>query len=305
MTTYYDSTGSELVGIRNPAGDTLDFGIDAVGSVISLSDAAARIVATNRYKPFGATIAGTISAHSRFSWLGGAGYRSQSSSFLTHYVRMRAYSAVTAQWTSRDPIWPQQSPFVYADANPTSIVDPTGLIGVGCANYMIKMQPTECWTRRRSNGRKVHYQFSLCDGDLGCDRPCRKDATSWCNAHVKYTFEVWGYKTLSFSLNKIEVDFDCFGAELFASPLIDKVSDLASALANYIGSLLPIPGGWKDWYTDCKFELEGWLKVGLDAQGCQELPCKDPCSKDQFPFPTVPAWSRCHNSGGTIKTWFD
>ena len=45
---------------------------------------------------------------------------------MSHYVRARHYSNQTKVWTTRDPLWPEESPYFYCHNLPVSLIDPSG-----------------------------------------------------------------------------------------------------------------------------------------------------------------------------------
>jgi RHS repeat-associated protein len=107
------------------------YGLDALGSVVATYTGSA-IENTYQYKPYGGILAKTGTAvDPSFLWNGGSGYRATGLTYSEFYVRNRIYSETSAQWTTRDPNWPSEPPFVYCAGSPVLIVDESG---TGCTN---------------------------------------------------------------------------------------------------------------------------------------------------------------------------
>ncbi len=112
-------------------GVVTSYGHDALGSVTDTFSNGS-LLNTYRFKPFGGTLAKTgVASDPRFLWNGGIGYRSTSLSSCSYYVQARHYSSNASTWTTRDPMWPEEHEYAYADSNPTTYSDPTGLATLG------------------------------------------------------------------------------------------------------------------------------------------------------------------------------
>jgi RHS repeat-associated protein len=106
---------------------------DALGSIITIVNSAAVVQERCHFSPYGApaflSATFVIHAESSFDWeslLGG--YRIDSATGL-YSVRRRLFNYLLGAWLSRDPIGltPGSSMYSYADTEPISRVDPSGL----------------------------------------------------------------------------------------------------------------------------------------------------------------------------------
>lgn len=132
-----------------------NYGTDALGSVVATYSNGA-LENTYAYKPYGATLAKTGTATDpSFLWNGGSGYRSATLPAIGFYVRRRHYSSAASQWSSVDGLWPRNQPYLYSDASPTLMVDPTGLSTgniphpsgqCGCCGELVQHDFTPCTT---------------------------------------------------------------------------------------------------------------------------------------------------------------
>lgn len=129
--SFYTVDG-EMIGERTVSG-RVNYATDALGSVTGtlVGD---EFQNTYAYKPYGMVLAKTgTAADPRALWVGALGYLQTGRLSADFYVRARHYSTSSAAWTSIDPL--SQSSrissgshgYVYATANPTNFVDPSGL----------------------------------------------------------------------------------------------------------------------------------------------------------------------------------
>jgi RHS repeat-associated protein len=116
------------VTIGTYAGSRQDFLVDYLGSVTGSSDSAGNATSSVRYKPYGGTLAGTVSTE--LGWTGNTGSMPTGNKFAEQYNRARHVSTLLKQCTTRDPIWPDELPYGYVDQNPVSAIDPTGMHNV-------------------------------------------------------------------------------------------------------------------------------------------------------------------------------
>ena len=126
-TTNYITIDGMLIGEITPAGEMRNYGTDSLGSVVttSLNGVPEN---TYRYKPYGGLLAKTGTANDpSFLWNGGSGYRATTLPSASHYVRVRHFSMLTGQWTTTDPLWPQERPYGYVRGQATSTGDFSGL----------------------------------------------------------------------------------------------------------------------------------------------------------------------------------
>ena len=122
---YYTVDG-QIVGYRK-SGVRKDFLTDALGSVTAEVDQTGNTKSFDgRYQPYGGTLAST-GTRGLYGWIGSWGYRDTGLSASSHYVRARHYSRTGGNWTSVDPLWPDEYPYIYAAENPTFYVDPDGM----------------------------------------------------------------------------------------------------------------------------------------------------------------------------------
>ena len=112
VVTNYISSNGMIIG-EETSGVFRAFGLDALGSVVATYTGSA-VENTYQYKPYGATLAKTGSASDpSFLWNGGSGYRSTTLPDADSYVQARHFSQISGAWTTTDPLWPDESPFIY------------------------------------------------------------------------------------------------------------------------------------------------------------------------------------------------
>jgi len=143
VTNYYSVNG-QLLGEATSGVETT-YMTDALGSTIgTVTTAGLR----NRYtyKPYGGQLSKTgADPDPRFTWNARSGYRVTNRSYSEDYTRRRHVSTVTAQWTTRDPLWPRQAPYVYVAGAPQARSDPSGMIPIGPFIWWGFHQPTLPW----------------------------------------------------------------------------------------------------------------------------------------------------------------
>ena len=111
----------------NAAG-SISYGLDYLGSVATTFDGSGNKQNGYRFHPYGTQQSVTGAGPTPlFKWVGGLGYRQTGRSYADYYVRARHYGSYQGAWSSGDPLWPKQSLFVYASANPVTRTDPSGL----------------------------------------------------------------------------------------------------------------------------------------------------------------------------------
>lgn len=91
------------------------------------------------YWPYGEVRSSSGALATAIKYQGAAGYYASVSGIL--YVRARYYDPLSANWWSRDPEWPAQRPYAYANLSPVTGLDPTGTnpARVGdCAVYVCR-----------------------------------------------------------------------------------------------------------------------------------------------------------------------
>src|SRR5665213_2137100 len=125
-TTNYYSVNGEVYG-ESTDGVMTTYMKDAQGSVIGTIQAGG-VVNTYAYTPYGQLLAKTgTGPDPRFMWNGGNQYRTTELAHASHYVQARHYDSTQASWTTVDPVWPEESPYGYAESNPATFIAPSGL----------------------------------------------------------------------------------------------------------------------------------------------------------------------------------
>src|SRR5580658_4958511 len=124
VTNYY-SVGGWILGECTNGVETT-YMSDSLGSTIGTVTS---VGLQNRYvySPYGSLLgkSGTA-ADPQFLWNGRSGYRATGRNGSEEYVRRRHVGTATAQWTTRDPLWPRQRPYGYVRQRPAAGVDPSG-----------------------------------------------------------------------------------------------------------------------------------------------------------------------------------
>ena len=125
-TTWYDTINGEMIG-ENTNGVQTDYFNDPLGTPISFLDngPGRNEIGTFRAKPYGDTLytAGFVGA---FRWVGSLGYRQTGLAWSDYYVRARHYGTAQGQWTTVDPLWPDESAYGYGRSRPSTLADPSG-----------------------------------------------------------------------------------------------------------------------------------------------------------------------------------
>jgi RHS repeat-associated protein len=105
-----------------------DFLTDHLGSITAEVDQTQTRTYESRYSAYGRNLWSTGTGCG-FGWVGSYGYRETGTFFNSHYVRARHYSYITGNWSTVDPLWPDESAYGYVDGSTTSSVDPSGRNG--------------------------------------------------------------------------------------------------------------------------------------------------------------------------------
>jgi len=124
VTNYY-TVNNEIIGEHTVGQSRLDYLTDGLGSVIATVDQTLTTKSTARYKPYGADLA-TTGTQASFGWVGASGYRRTGRAHSDIYVSKRHDASVEGRWTTPDPLWPDESPYSYVNAWPTTWIDPSG-----------------------------------------------------------------------------------------------------------------------------------------------------------------------------------
>jgi RHS repeat-associated protein len=130
----YYSFGGQIVAVRTPAGVSF-LANDPHGTATHAVDAASNRVTTQRTDPFGNSRTGSIPLPGDRGFVGGV------SDAATGLARLgaRDYDPTLGRFLTVDPIVDPNDPqqlngYAYADNNPTTFSDPTGL-STGCLDY--------------------------------------------------------------------------------------------------------------------------------------------------------------------------
>jgi len=98
---------------------------DPLGSVVMVRDNSGNTVYEAEYDPYGNVQSETGTNPSELGYVGTLGYVKDSAFSL--YVRARYLLTNLGRWLTKDPLWPSEPGFVYANAKPTLRRDVTGL----------------------------------------------------------------------------------------------------------------------------------------------------------------------------------
>ncbi|MCC7434221.1 MAG: hypothetical protein IT363_06015 [Methanoregulaceae archaeon] len=125
--TNYHTVNGEIIAETTGAVRT-GYLTDGLGSVTGTQGSTGNVLATYRYKPYGALLAKTgVGSDPLFLWTGVFGSRSSTRTFAEQYNRARHLASPIGSWTSKDPLWPGQWAHVYVSGNPVTHSDPSGL----------------------------------------------------------------------------------------------------------------------------------------------------------------------------------
>jgi RHS repeat-associated protein len=110
---------------ENRSGVYKEYVRDTLGSTIKLIGDTQSITDTFTYWPYGEVRVRTGTTATPLQFGGTMGYYTGLANML--YVRRRILLPAVARWSARDPLWPGQFPYSYANCSPATFVDPTGL----------------------------------------------------------------------------------------------------------------------------------------------------------------------------------
>lgn len=137
-TTYYETVNGKIIS-QTCDGVYTSFETDALGSITATVDENGQVINTYRYKPSGALLAKTgIGEDPSILWTGATGSQHTGLKQAEQYNQHRHYSHHSG-WTSSDPIWPIEMPYVYVKSNPITHLDPSGF-GIefnNCDNHVM------------------------------------------------------------------------------------------------------------------------------------------------------------------------
>jgi len=105
---FYTMNGQMMA--YDSGGVTKDFLTDHLGSITAEIDQTQTRTYDTRYSAYGRNIWSTGTGCG-FGWVGSYGYRETGLFHMSHYVRARHYSYVTGNWSTVDPLWPDESAY--------------------------------------------------------------------------------------------------------------------------------------------------------------------------------------------------
>jgi len=132
MSVVYATVNGRLVQ-ENLGGVVTRFVADTLGSVIQTRDASGNQTSLMTYWPFGEVRSSSGTNPSPWWFCGVWGYLRDAATRL--YVRARYYRPRESRWNTLDPLWPDESPYGYADADPVGRIDPSGMQSRGCPHH--------------------------------------------------------------------------------------------------------------------------------------------------------------------------
>ena len=155
MKKRFYTVDGQMVGYEE-GGVRKDFLTDHLGSIIAIMDENEVRVFDTRYSAYGRNrwITGTGCG---FGWVGSFGYRETGLFHMSHYVRARHYSYTTGNWSTVDPLWPDESAYGYVLGSPMFWIDPSGLRFFIIPRPVIIRQPIrypQTGGGRRGGGRR-------------------------------------------------------------------------------------------------------------------------------------------------------
>lgn len=124
MTVTYTKVNGRILS-ENRGGVVHHFISDPQGNVVMVRDTAGNTVYAAEYDPYGNVQSESGSNPSDLGYVGVLGYVTDAPSDI--YVGARYLRPDLGRWLTKDPLWPNEPGFVYADAAPTLVVDPTGM----------------------------------------------------------------------------------------------------------------------------------------------------------------------------------
>jgi len=135
MTERFYSVNGQMMGYES-GGVKKDFLTDHLGSITAEIDQTQTRTYDTRYSAYGRNNWSTGTGCG-FGWVGSYGYRETGLFHMSHYVRARHYSYITGNWSTVDPLWPNESAFGYVRGLTNRSIDPSGekYIFINCSKY--------------------------------------------------------------------------------------------------------------------------------------------------------------------------
>ena len=136
MKKRFYSVNGQMMGYEE-GGVKKDFLTDHLGSITAEIDQSQTRTYDTRYSAYGRNNWSTGTGCG-FGWVGSYGYRETGLFHMSHYVRARHYSLVTGNWSTVDPLWPDEASYGYVGGNPISRIDYFGenWACIGCAGCL-------------------------------------------------------------------------------------------------------------------------------------------------------------------------
>ncbi|MBN1676664.1 MAG: RHS repeat protein [Kiritimatiellae bacterium] len=129
----YTPDGRLVYMIDAAAGNAVSyFHFDRTGSTLALTDGGGSVQDAYAYAPYGQRLQHTGANPQPFTFGGQYGVRQEDADGRLYQMGARYYDALSAQFLSREPVWPQMwnakniNPYQYAWQNPASYTDPSG-----------------------------------------------------------------------------------------------------------------------------------------------------------------------------------
>ncbi len=176
VTNYY-SAGGDLYG-ESTGGVSTTYMSDALGSTIgTITSAGVR----NRYvySPYGQLLSKTgTDPDPKYMWNGRTQSRVTGCPYAEQYNRRRHVSTTTAQWASRDMLWPLLRPYGYSFGNPTTYFDRTGRIPSSSSSGSPYLNAGCSWT-----------PFGGSLDQIECSPACNNTVAKYCSACYSFNGE--------------------------------------------------------------------------------------------------------------------
>jgi RHS repeat-associated protein len=182
MSAVISTFGGRIVA-EDRGGTIRQYTPDNLGSTIALIDTAGTVTDTYDYWPYGEERVHTGSSATPFTFLGVLGYFKDFLNML--YVRARHLRVDLTQWVTADPLWPLAPSYGYADADPATETDPTGLLPP-CGNP--PGRPPRC----TPSWRRYISSYCQCCRTHNFDPACMKNCNAMISAYKASCGGGWG-----------------------------------------------------------------------------------------------------------------
>jgi RHS repeat-associated protein len=243
---------------------------------------------TYRYKPSGDLLAKTGSSPDpRFLWTGDTGSRTTTKAYAEQYNRARHYGNKQGQWTTVDPLWPDERAYGYVGGSPVVWVDPTGRYAV-CINKFFKAV-AKCEFRPTVRGKRSFWKkFVYCDSFAQCDSAVRPRHICWGGYNANLQARGYDYDVTA-QLLKHGGSATCPGIDwalhIFKEFTKDLFVDDLLRMFTYTTGL-----GLAGYHTMCDIDIN----LQHDLYTCDRIlgGCKDTCSSTDL---EIPVTNLCHH----------